>query len=108
MTPGEIEQLGPVVAERVSGKVNGAEVLSLRRRGHGPQIARIGFRVEQQPRNVHPTDAVRQRVVKLHYERRLPVLKAFDERELPERPISIQTRHARLASELQDCVERLG
>ena len=108
VTLGEVEQLRPVVAERIPGQIDGAEALAHRRLGHRSEVAGVGFDVEQQSRNVHATDAIGQRVVKLHHERRLAALEPLDERELPQRPITIEARHPGLASELQDRRQRLG
>ena len=107
VTLGEVEQLRPVVAERIPGQIDGAEVLSHRCLGHRSEVAGIGFDVEQQSRDVHATDAIGERVVKLHHERRLAALEPLDERELPQRPITIEARHPGLASELQDGRQRL-
>jgi hypothetical protein len=105
---GEVEQLRPVVAERIAGQVDRAEALSCRGVGHRSKVARVGVDVEQQSRNVHATYAIGEGVVKLHHQRRLGALEPFDEGELPQRAIAIEACHPGFAGELQDSRQRLG
>ena len=105
--PREVEELRPVVADRIPGQVDGAEALPGRRLGHRPELPGVGLDVEQQPGELDATDAVGQRVVDLHHQPGPAALQPLDERELPERTIAVEAGHAGLAGELQHRRQRL-
>ena len=69
--------------------------------GIGPELARLGLEVEEALRHLHPADAVGERVVHLHDERGATAFEAVDDRELPERPLPVESGHAALARVLE-------
>ena len=99
--PGDVERCGdctgesiakgledpvPVIRERLSNQLGGARDSFI----HLLQwlvVGRLGFLsgFEQQKRQLHPPDAVRQRVVDLHHEGRLSAPEVLNEGELPQR-----------------------
>jgi hypothetical protein len=59
------------------------------------------FKIEQVGGQLHRANAIGEYVMHLHHERSLPLVEAFDEGELPQRPRAIKSLRRRRTSEFE-------